>query len=258
MEKNELLWEFQREIVKIYEIEGLTNLRGLHNEYKINGKELLAWYLDVVHKNQIEHPNFDYFKNLNDILFCSDELLYFTANLYLYRPFINNPIKDGFFSSGKMVYPNYQNMESSRYSMFADVAAQKVYNYWGRIAELINSFFPGILEPVRVNFAAVIDAIPAMYHINEHYLWLKEFKTVDYKKMNGIRRQIVHYTTLETSFNQAHLKSSDDKLEMGNLIENRDKWADFYKEHLNLSIIGFEKALLFLEYVSKEIFIDSK
>jgi len=257
MDRHELIWEYQRSIIDIYKEHDLTSLRGLEDKYEINGRQIIMWHSEATRKCSVKHNGqFNYFKNFDDLLFCSDELLYFTAHLYLYRPYINNPIEEGFHFSGRMVYPNYQNLEAKRYSMFADVTSQKAYNYWDRIGDLIASFFPDRIKPHNVFFPSAIEAIPTDFHNSDNYLWLKDFKENGYVELNKMRKQIVHYTTSDTDFKHKHLERTSDKEAMQALQSEREYIADFYKNHISLTLTGLEKTLLFFEDINPKLFAD--
>jgi hypothetical protein len=194
---------------------------------------------------------------MDDIFFCSTELLFFTANLYLYRPYINNPLKDAFPAGDGIVYPNYQNLAGNRYHMFADVASQAAYNFWDRIGDLIASFFPDKIEPDKVFFPVAIDIVPEHLQGSNHFSWLKKFKDTDYRELNTKRKQVVHYTTLDTEFKYGHVRSLEDRQAIESLQGEREALADFYKRHISLTLAGYEKTLLFLEEMSTKLFADA-
>jgi hypothetical protein len=257
MDKHELIWEYQRTIIDVYKTEGLTSLKGLDESYTINGRQILTWHSEATRKCKIKfNGQFNYFENFDDLLFCSDELLYFTAHLFLYRPFINDPAEEGFPAFGKIIYPNYQNLEAKRYGMFADIASQKAYNYWDRIGDIIASFFPNILKPNNIFFPKVIEAIPVEFQQSENYKWLKEFKENDYLELNKKRKRIVHYTTSDTDFKHKHLEKVYDKEAMKNLQAERVFLADFYKNQISLTLTGLEKTLLFFDEINPILFPD--
>lgn len=259
MEKKELLLEYQKAIVDIYVAENLTSLRGLDENYIINGNQIITWHSETVRRGRIKFKGrFDYMENFDDLLFCSDELMYFTAHLFLYRPFVNKPSQEGFNAWGKRIYPNHQNLEAKRYSMFADITSQKAYNYWDRIGDLIASYFPDKLKPNNVFFATAIEAIPDEFQQSENYKWLKKFKDTDYLELNKKRKRIVHYTSSDTDFKQKHLEITTDKIALQSLETERDFLADFYKNHISLTLTGFEKTLLFLDEINPILFPETK
>jgi hypothetical protein len=256
MDSNQLIWNYQEAIVRTYREQELTCLGGLDNSFLLNGRNILAWHLDVVQKAAQRNSQFQYNKNMDDIYFCSDELLFFTANLYLYRPYINSPLRDAIPIGDGAIYPNYQNLEGKRYNMFADITCQVAYNYWDRIGDLIASFFPGRIKSEKVFFSTAIDSVPEQFQGNEHFSWLKGFQEKGYRELNKKRRQVVHYATLDTDFKFRHLKSPQDKQAIESLQAARDALADFYKCHISLTLSGYEKTLMFLEDLSSRLFSD--
>jgi hypothetical protein len=252
-----LLWEYQKLVKEIYYEQNLSCLSGLNNEYLLNGRPILVWHNEVTRKFAVKNSgHFNYLKNLDDILFCSDELLYFTALLFLYRPFINNPLKEAYYLSDTKVYPNIQNLHGKRYGMFADVASQTAYNFWDRIGDMIASFFPEKIKPERVFFTTTLDIIPSEFRNSPNFLWLQNFRETDFNELNEKRKQVVHYTTSEIEYQYKHLeKGVSDREEMEKIQLERKGIADFYKRHIELTFIGFEKSLLLLEEISKELFI---
>lgn len=163
---------------------------------------------------------------------------------------MNSPIDDGLPFAGKMLYPNYENLPAYRYSMFADVVSQKLYNYWDRIGDLIAAYFPDLLKPHQVYFPKIIDVIPVQYH-NEYYFWLREFRDFDYKIINQSRKEIVHYNTIGTKFKHDHLQNSRNYKKIKSLTDDRYELVDFFKKQLHISITGFEKTVLFVETITK-------
>ena len=159
-ERHKLIWDFQREIIKIYEEQELTNLAGLDMEFMLNDRQILAWFFDTVNVGQNKFPDFDFHKLFDDLIFCSDEILHFTALLYLYRPYLQNPIKEGFPFAKGIIYPTSDTIEVKRYNMFSNSLSEKVYNYWDRIGDLIATYFPELIDPKKVYFTTAIDIIP--------------------------------------------------------------------------------------------------
>lgn len=112
--KKETIDAHQRQIIQIYHDYELTCIRGLKNENELNGQNIMTWHNDAVQPYR-EGNNFDFFKDESDIKNVSDKILYFTANTYLYRPFINDPIAEKFeIKEGKFVYPNIQNLYAKK------------------------------------------------------------------------------------------------------------------------------------------------
>ena len=257
MENSRIINDLQTATFQIYKENGLASISGMDSKYILNGRSIFEWHLSATRKSMIKHgTTFNYFQNLDDILFCSDELLYFTGQLYLYRPFINNPLRDSYYAGDKNVYPNIQNLAAKRYSMFSDVVGQSAYNYWDRIGDLIASFFPKIIKPERVFFVSAIEAVPSEFHTSINYAWLDDFKNNGYKELNKMRKDIVHYKTSDTTYKHQHLASSNNRELIAELHAEREALPDYYKKHLALTIEGFEKTLSLLEEIDSQINAD--
>ena len=254
------LLEFQGLVSKVYEEQGLNCLSGLDSMYLLNGKPLLRWHNDVTRKCAVKnYGHFGFSKNFDDILFCSDELLYFTALLFLYRPYINNPLEEADDLGNEMLYPNIQNLYAKRYSMFADVAGQTTYNFWDRVGAMIASFFPNKkINPRSISFDKVVkDEMLDKFKNSPNYIWLEKFKDNEYKELNRKRKEIVHYFTSDTDFKYNHLrKGVTDKEEMEKLQAERVGLADFYKHQISLTFVGLEKTLLLLGEISDVLYND--
>jgi hypothetical protein len=258
METSDLLLEYQKQVEQVYDTENLKCLSGLDHEFMLGGRPLLVWHNEVTRKSAVKHDGeFHYMQNLDDTLACSDELLYFTALLFLYRPHINNPMKDAYRFGERMIYPNFQNIYGKRYGMFADIASQMAYNFWDRVGDMLASFFPDKLDPNRVFFPIALDIVPSEFKLNENFIWLQNFRENQYKALNDKRKRIVHYVSTETDFKYKHLDKGVDNLsEMDAIQLERESFPEFYKEQISLSIEGYEKTLLLLEEMSSVLFVD--
>lgn len=258
LKPDELIWEYHKLYQKMYLDHDLKCLSGLNREFLLEGRELLMWHNDVTRKCSVKNNgHFNYWKNFDDIIFCSDELLCYTAALYLYRPYINNPLNDSFYFSGQTIYPNYQNYYAKRYSMYADIASQCVYNFWDRVGDMIASFFPNKIDSSRVFFTTALDIIPCEFRTSSNYLWLDNFRKTDYKELNEKRKQVVHYTTIEVDYKYKHLEhGASDKEMMEKIQAEREVLPDYFKRHIELSLVGISKTLSLLEEMSNILFTD--
>jgi Cthe_2314-like HEPN len=252
--REQTIYDFQDRIIEIYKEKSIKSLSGINLEYKVNGRDITPWYFDVVRKGRNQFKHFDFQKWFDDIIFCSDEILHFTALLYLYGPYMNNPLKEGYKLGERTVYPNRQNLPAKRFSMYANSTTEKVYNFWDRIGDLLATYFPDEIKSKNVYFAPTIDSIPEAFQNSENYKWLKKFKESEFKEMNERRIQIVHYTTLDTQFKHTHLEYSDDEAMLNKLITERDKLPDFFNNHIQTTLDGFERTILFIEELNKTKF----
>lgn len=254
---HELIWQIQSHLVKIYKEQELTCLKGIDNNYKLNGRQILTWHSNTIHKGRIKYSNFKFDSNFQDILFCSDEILFFLAQMYLYKPFINNPINDSYKLDKKTIYPNFENLEGFRYSMYAHVVSEKIYNYWDRLGDLLAVYFPAVFtNPKSIFFTTVIDRIPAPYNTSDNYKWLKTYRDGKFYALNEERKNNVHYLTTDRRFKDEHLQNVTDGIAMQQIIDKRYNLTEEYKEHMYLTLEGFEKTMQLIEEITKSTITD--
>jgi len=257
MKRHQSIINYDLAINEVWVEENLKYLRGENDNYEIKDKNLLVWHSAVTRRAKIKYNGrFNDFKNIDELLLYSDEIMHFTAQLYLYRPYLNNPLRDQYTIGSITTYPNYHNLEAKRYYMYSDIVLQKIYSYWDRIGDLIAAFFPDLITPERVYFVTAFDIIPTEFHDIQSYKWLKEFRENSFKKLNNKRKEIVHYTSSDTQLKYDHLSVSRNRLEIEAWISERNAIPDYFKTQITLSIEGFYQTLSFLEEVDKRLFSD--
>lgn len=250
--RKEIIEKYNSVIIDIYKEHNLKCLRGLNRECKIDGKDIYPWYREATHYFAEKNKDFNFDKNLEDILFISDEIIYYTANVILYEPCINDPLRNRIkINEGKTLYPNYQNLCSKRFDMFTDICFEKIYNYWDRIGDLIAACVEIGLNERNIYFTTVIDSIPKEYDNNKNFEWLKSYRWNEFKKINEKRINIVHYYSTGTDFQFEHLTASTNREKMIELMEERRSLPNFFKESINDTIKGFQNTLDFLIYAQE-------
>ncbi|MFN8325751.1 MAG: Cthe_2314 family HEPN domain-containing protein [Flavobacteriaceae bacterium] len=251
MTQKEIIDNLNNEIADIIRVENLIPLAGKDLSFNLNGKQILSWHNEVTRHCSIFHNgHFSYLKNLDDIIFSSDEIVYFTAHLFLYAPYINTPLKDAYRSGEKMIYPVFTNLYGKRYDMYLGIVFEKVYNYWDRIGDLIASFFPELFSG-NIFFPKTIKTLEIEYAGNENYDWLLNFLNNDFTKFNEQRIQIVHYFSKSTNQKWEQLNQVWDYEKSKQHTDQILSYPGYFKEMNEISKIGFEKTLLFLEEVNR-------
>jgi hypothetical protein len=245
MDSLSLIENIQAKVIEIYRYYNLFPLRGRNDDFKHEGFDSFDLFHASTQKGEVllnTHAfNFDIF---HDLIFCSDELVYFTAHLYLYRPFINSPIEDVFEFAGRELFPNRQNISAKRYNMYTDVAFQKLYNFWDRIGDLIASYFPvRFPEGKPVYFTQAVEAVPVAHHVSKGYRWLQDFKNTGYQEMNRMRKSVVHHLTTDTLYFKSHLENASNRSEIENIQKEREAIPDFFLRHNSLTIEGFKQCM---------------
>lgn len=239
MNTSELINEIHNKTIEIYQTENLKCLRENEKEdYNLNGKNILIWHSEAT-KNLKQDLN--HFENIDNLLFISDEIMYFTSQLFLYRPFLYNPLDNPVWVNKKTYFPYSMYIVDRRYFMYTEVAFEKVYAYWGQIAKLLAATFEEKLDETKIFFPRIIQNLPKKD--SENYTWLSDFMRNAYTELNSHRKLIVHHRGSETKFKFDHLKAGSNKEQMEDLIHNRDGLPEYFKKHIELTLIGFEKSL---------------
>lgn len=251
MTDRELIIEIDKKVKQIYSDNDLIPLRGKGNSYKIHGKDILMWFGEVTrHCSCMFKENIDHNKLIEDLLLTSDEIVYFTAHIYLYRPYINNPIRDSYTVGDRVIYPMFTNLEGRRYEMFSGVLFEKMYNYWDRIGDLIASFYPKLF-PRDKYFPVVIRKLKENFTDNPDFNWLYRFLQNEYKVFNKERILVVHEISNSTERNWRQLSHITDYEKTKSLHEEKLKYPEFFKNMNELCKTGFVKTLNLLEEINK-------
>lgn len=252
--KKEAIQTYYQAIQVVYDEQELRCIRGLNNENEINGRNVLMWHHEAVHPFQQRNKDFNFLKNEFDIKLVSDEILYFTANTFLYLPFINDPIQDRYrMTGGDYIYPNDQNIFSKRYDMYVDVSFEKIYNFWDRIGDLIAACLAPNLEERKVYFSTAIDNVPEILNEDENFKWLSAYRNTQYRSLNDKRRNVVHYFSTGTNFQHEHIFSASDLEKLKKIVDDRKSIPNFLKSNIEDTIEGYIKTLELLKNAQEKV-----
>jgi hypothetical protein len=229
-------------IFDIYDKEELKCLRGEKDDnHRLAGKNIYEWYFNTCSK--ISDKDFDKLSVIDNLLFYSDEIMYFTANIFLVQPFICDPEFTKIEMGGNIIYPYDSNMADKRYNMFTEIVFEKLYSYWSQIAIILKGYFAPNLKNKQFNFSIIIEELAKLNLNSENFNWLHNFKLNDYKDFNDRRKNIVHIQSFDTNYRNAFLKNVSKPHHLKKVIDERNNIPLFFKRHIDLSIIGFEKTL---------------
>lgn len=232
--------EIEEKIRSIYSTEDLKSLSGTNSDYIVNGKQIFQWYCQIVEKSKKLNPDFNFQKCFDDLCICSDEVIYFMAYLYLYKPYINNPTDKPICINGKTIYCNYQNIPSKRYFMFVNIVYEKMYNYWDKIGDFLGANFPQSIKPKNVYFKTALDVVNDYCKKSESLDWLNNFYSNEYTELNKARQNAVHYSGADTEYKWEY-------------INNFTNYAELTKSHSNYLAIP-DKLKIFLENMKIGLF----
>jgi hypothetical protein len=231
----ELIESYEKEVIEIYKRENLVALRD--NEYKYEGVELHEIF-SIPNNSTLSIPNFNKIKNFWDIINCNSDLRHFTALLYFYRPFINDPNNDKINTDNFPVYSYFQNLPDRRFSQFASVCFEKLYNYCDRIGDLLAHYYPSKFPDVkRIYFPNVIDKLKDDSDLNneKYFNDLLTYREVVYQEINKRRKEIVHYYQFETNYRFDFNLNASNEEEIKKLWEFKNGLPEYFGKHLKLS-----------------------
>ncbi len=215
---------------------------------------MLSWSNSITrHRNcAFETARINYHQLIDDLMFISDELVYFTAHLFLYRDYINDPLEDARKTDGgQTYYPVFTNVPGKRYTMYLNVCYEKVCNYWDRIGDLIASFFSDDFTG-NIYFSNVIKDLRGAYAGNDDFDWLSDFASTIFKDYNANRIKTVHTISHSTENKWKQLGQVADEAKTRELSEKILSYPEEFKKMADLSIEGLIKTLNLLEFVNKD------
>lgn len=234
----------------IIEKENLISLSD--NEYKYKNIEILK--ILNFDKTNTNFTKFDKFKNKTDLLNCNADLKLFTANLFLYLPFVNNPLKEFKLTKNGKSYTYFRKIEDMLYSTYVSCSFEKLYNFWDRVGDILAYHLELNIKEHLVTFPKVIDTIKKSkkYDDNSDFKFLLEFRENQFKEFNNQRKVIVHYYQFDTTFKEEFYNTNGNEKKIKELWEWKKNMPDYFKNHLILSCEGFYHLFKFLELISKK------
>lgn len=252
MSEVQIINQYNELIKQIYFKHSLKCLRGLKGEYEVDGINIFTWHNDAIEQFQSKNNSFSFMKNLDDLFLISDQIIYFLANTILYEPLINDPIREKMdMGNGNYLYPNMQNLYAKRYDMYIDVCYEKIYNYWGRIGDLIAACIDTGLRKNNIYFANVINKISNVYLRNADFRWLYDYCLSEYSNLNSVRKNIVHRFGTGTEYSHRQMFSVSNKKEITDLMKERRQIPNNLKSAMHNTIEGFKHTLNFLVFVGR-------
>ena len=218
------------------------------DEFILEGEELSERFRQFFYKSQ-PPIQIDPFTTWLEILYCLQRVRFSIGNMFLYRPYLDNPIWHSYYLETKCVYPSGATVYDERYFTFCEFTYQSLYHFWDRIGDSLAAAIPTNIPTTAVDFSRIIDSInnnPTL-NTNPHFQWLVSFKTNEYKILNDDRKQTVHYETITSRMNRLHIKHFSNRTE----VEQRQKWIesriDYFVDHFHRCVEGLRQLTLFLE-----------
>jgi len=212
------------EILKNEEIHHLDKI-------KIDGKHPLTFYSEVLSSSEstTKPPMFLY----DDFFFISNDLCHFTALLFLFRPFINDP------SNEEGTY--FQNWYDARYLSYSSILYSAVYNFWDRIGDLLNCFFETGLPENGVYIGRVLSNFPQNSRDSKYYQQIEEIYKSKIRNLIIERNDDVHNQSIATRnyFDIILARGDEQKVKS----EIKFSFPEIFNEQIDLAYNCFEYTL---------------
>lgn len=234
--------DYNRAVMDVYTSESLISLES----NKFNYKDINI--LMCPQNPSYQEEKFNHLINQWDLINCCNDLMYFTAQLFLHQSLINNPLKEfSVLENSELISLFHQNLYDHRYSIFVTCCFEKCYNYWDRVGDRIASFYPKLLKIWQVDFSRIIDEVDYLGVENENFKWLLNFKNNEYQQLNKYRKDFVHYSQYEAKFRYEHTMNCTDIEQLKQLWREKSEFPDYFKNQLELTVEGYYRMYKFLE-----------
>jgi len=186
-------------------------------------------------KGVIPLNKYNWYELETDIEFCSNDLKYYTALLFLLRPYINFPLSEG---------SNYfQTLEDKRYLSYASILFQLLYNYWDRLGDFLFCFLETNLNERDVYINRVIQNLGNNYSSSKFYFALSQIYDKHLAELFNSRKTIVHYLQIGARMFTGTFRNYGDDEKLRKLEEEKRNYPEYFKRHIELTFEGFENAI---------------
>ncbi|MBU0489363.1 MAG: hypothetical protein KKD31_15565 [Bacteroidetes bacterium] len=219
---------YDKFIINSYELQGLDDL------YSANQKQKFLPDFIEISRKKVPRKDFQDFEFFHELYFISKDLRYCIANLYFFRPYINNPIRE----NGTY----FKNPYDTRYLMYANLCYQLTYNFYDKIGDLLDVFFDTGLSG-NVYFSRVINNFPKEYRTSEEYEWFVKINDTEINQLKSLRDEIVHEKNLETRFFHNVRNARSDTTQMIEIQKEKDAFPEKFKGILANCIVAFKTAV---------------
>ncbi len=238
----------------IQQIEDSNLSQGIHSllseEVKFKNKNFLAFATDITRKPRNNNVSINDFEIIDDIARISQDLGYLFGEIIQLKTYIGNYISNPQRFNGNVYYNYNPSFIEKRYFFLIGVMLEILYNYWGKIGDLLAIYFTPNLQPRQIYFPTVIDNITSPYNQSSNYSWLKNFRDKDYKLLNDDRKQVVHYKNIESKYHELFRSNHDNKVELEKLQKEKIDMTTFLGNHHKLTFDGFEKSFLLIDEIN--------
>ena len=151
------------------------------------------------------------------------------------------------FFSNKEIYTHFPTFYDTNYYFYSSMFIQLIFNYYEAISQILFVFFDfGNLKKDKVGFSIIIDKLYEKYENDVSIKFIFEYKENEYKNLNEIRKEIVHYQDIESNIFQKYHENISNNDEVEKLFEIKTKRIDLFIDNHNKSMRVMEEVLKFI------------
>jgi Cthe_2314-like HEPN len=185
--------------------------------------------------------NLEHLKLIRDTSLVTKDLMNLTTQLFIYLPYINNPLNEYIVQQGIKLFTYIQNYEDLMFSTYSSCCYEKLYNFWDRIGDRLNISFKLKINPYKVGFHSVMVELEKNEKItsNQHFSYLHSYWKNDFKEFNKIRKDIVHYHQIETYYSEEIIGNCRDEKKIIELWDWKRNLPHYFKNQLKNCCLGF-------------------
>jgi hypothetical protein len=244
-DQKNLLLNYNKKIWSIDDYEGFHGF--LDEKMKFDNKHSMTFFIDILRQDKFKDLLIQDIDIYDDIAMCHQDIVFAIGELNAYKPYITDFTSNPINHYGKTIYRYFPTFCDKRYLSTCGRILELLYNYWDKIGDLLVLFFPLKKTTEKIYFGKVIDNVNNDYHTNLHFKWLENFKENDYKELNKRRKEIVHYTTLESQIVRNYRENVEDFDFLKNEQEEKENFCSYFKVHYKMLNDGFYHSLKLIE-----------
>jgi hypothetical protein len=207
------------------------------DDFLINGKTSVELFTTVARKKQILSEDFFLFNNLGRI---SQDTRFYATHLIILKPYITDFLSDPTLIYGKKYFRYFPTVYDKQYLLSAGILFELFYNFWDQIGDVLAEVFLPALPKNKIYFATVIDQFPQAFKNSKNLQWFIDFKGKEYQGLNKMRKNIVHYNSIETDYFENYQDLFGNEAELKKLQLEKEELADYFLKQHTIAINGFE------------------
>jgi len=224
------------------------------NEIAFDGQNTILFFTDITRMVKWENLPFNDFNVVDDLIRCSQDIVFLIGEVQVYRSYISNFLQDKVFFGGQYIFRYFPTYYDKMYLFKCGVIIEQFYIFWDKVGDILSEIFDTGLKKNVVHFGKVIQNFPEEWKQNKHYKWLNDFFTIEYTMLNKKRQQVVHYVNIESDYHNSYQQYFKNEELLKTLQEEKEALSDLMIKHYQLIIKGFEEfCFLIKDYQSEKV-----